>query len=138
MNDLLKNHLTELDKDLSNSWINLSEKVRELADDLKIKAKGSEFAAEADHLSKETARICDHVRKLHADMIDLIENIETHLPMPEPDVTTPAILNDSEALNQEIIRIQREKHEMRKDIKDILKALFLWVDDPKERLREKI
>ncbi|MFN5868466.1 MAG: hypothetical protein ACK46A_03945, partial [Akkermansiaceae bacterium] len=69
---------------------------------------------------------------------DLIENIETHLPMPEPDVTTPAILDDSEALNQEIIRIQREKHEMRKDIKDILKALFLWVDDPKERLREKI
>jgi hypothetical protein len=137
MNDLLKNNLAELDKDLSDTWINLSEKVRKLAYDLKIKAKGSEFAAEADDLSKETARICDHVTKFHTDIINLIENIETQLPLPDPDVAVSPILNDSEALNQEIIRIQREKHEMRKDIKDILKALFLWVDDPKERLREK-
>ena len=138
MNDLLKNNLAEVDKDLSNSWINLSEKVRKLADDLKIKAKGSEFAAEADDLSIETARICDHVTKFHTDIINLIENIETQLPLPEPDVAVSPILNDSEALNQEIIRIQREKHEMRKDIKDILKALFLWVDDPKEPLKSRL
>jgi hypothetical protein len=138
MNDLLKNNLAELDKDLSDTWINLSEKVRKLADNLKIKAKGSEFAAEADDLSKETARICDHVTKFHTDINNLIEKIETQLPLSEPDVAVPPMINDSEALNQEIIRIQREKHELRKDIKDIFKALFLWVDNPKECLQEKL
>lgn len=137
MNDHLKNNLAEVDKDLSHSWIELSEKIRTLAADLKLKTAGSEFAAETEHLSQQTARLCDHVEKLHADVIELIENVETHLPLPESDVQhTPSGL-DADALMREKIQIQREKHELRNDFKDILKALFMWVDDPKERLREK-
>jgi hypothetical protein len=138
MNDHLKNNLAEVDKDLSNSWIELSEKVRDLAADLKLKTAGTIFATEADHLSNQTCRLCDHVAKLHADVIDLIENIETHLPLPESDAEKPTPITDLNALDQEEIQIQREKHELRNDFKDILKALFMWVDDPKERLREKI
>ncbi len=137
MNNHLKNNLAEVDKDLSNSWIDLSEKVRDLATDLKLKTAGTIFATEADHLSSQTSRLCDHVAKLHADVIDLIENIETHLPLPESDAPKTAI-SDPEALDQEKIQIQRENHELRNDVKDVLKALFMWVDDPKERLRQKL
>ncbi|MES2981612.1 MAG: hypothetical protein V4727_04795 [Verrucomicrobiota bacterium] len=137
MNDHLKNNLAEVDKDLSHSWIDLSEKVRDLAADLKLKTAGTAFAAEADHLSIQTARLCNHVAKLHADVIDFIENIETHVPLQESDAVAQPI-NDLDALNQEKIQIQREKHELRNDFKDVIKALFMWVDDPKERLRSKL
>jgi hypothetical protein len=137
MNDDLKNNLAEVDKDLSNSWIELSGKVRDLATDLKLKTAGTIFATEADHLSQQTSRLCDHVAKLHADVIDLIENIETHLPLPESDAANSEI-PDPEALDQEKIQIQRESHELRKDFKDVLKALFMWVDDPQERLKSKL
>lgn len=138
MNDHLKNNLAEVDKDLSHSWIDLSEKVRDLSADLKLKTAGSTFASEADHLSIQTSRLCDHVAKLHADVIDLIENIEIHIPLPESDAAKSAPISNLEALDQEKIQIQRESHELRNDFKDVLKALFMWVDDPKERLRQKL
>jgi len=137
MNEDLKNNLAEVDKDLSISWIDLADSVRDLATDLKLKTAGTIFAAEADHLSQQTSRLCDHVAKIHADVIDLIENIETHLPLPESDAAKAANPN-LDALDQEKIQIQREKHELRNDVKDVLKALFMWVDDPKERLRQKL
>ncbi len=133
MNKHLKNNLAELDKDLSTSWIHLSDKVRNLAADLKLKTAGSEFAAEADHLTQQTSRLCEHVVKFHADVIDLIENIDTRVPLHESDATkTPMI----ETADQENIQIQREKHELRKDFKDVFKALFMWVDNPKERFKK--
>jgi hypothetical protein len=137
MNDHLKNNLEEVDKDLSSSWRDLSEKVRSLSADLKLKTAGSEFAAEADHLSQQTSRLCDHVAKLHVDVVDLIENLETQVPLPESDAVSSPAITDADAIDQEKIQIQREKHELRNDFKDVLKALFMWVDDPKERLRDK-
>ena len=138
MNDLLKNNLAEVDKDLSHSWIDLSEKVRNLAADLKLKTAGTDFSAEADHLAQQTARLCDHVGKFHTDVIDLIENIETHLPLPESDAEHSPVISNLNALDQEKIQIQRENHELRNDFVDVLKALFMWVDDPKERLKSKL
>lgn len=139
MNDQIKISVDELDKDLAPSWIELSDKVRNLTRDLKLKTAGSEFAAEADHLAQQAARLCDHVEKLHADVIDLVENIEDHIPLLEPDLSAepvaPAPKIDS--VERENIQIQRESHELRNDFKDILKALFMWVDDPKERLKAK-
>ena len=132
MNRRLKNNLIELDKDLSNSWVQLSDKVRDLAADLRLKTAESEFAAEADHLTEQTFRLCEHVVKFHADVIDLIETIDTRVPLPELD-TTKSPMN--ETTDQENIQIQREKHELSKDFKDVLKALFMWVDNPKERFK---
>jgi hypothetical protein len=36
-------------------------------------------------------------------------------------------------VEREYTRIQRENHELRADFKDVLKALFMWRDDPKDR-----
>ncbi len=139
MKNNLKTSVDELDKDLSHSWIELSDKVRDLARDLKLKTAGSEYSSEAEHLAQETSRLCDHVEKLHADVIDLVENIEERVPLPELDDS--AELNpgpkNPDTVEKEKIKIQRESHELRNNFKDVLKALFMWVDDPKERVREK-
>lgn len=138
MADDIQKRFNELNRDLSESWVNLSDKVRTLAADLKLKAAGTSLASEAEHLSNETSRLCDHVTKLHADVIDLVENIEDRIPLPESDVAISGELPPSDdSIEREKIQIQRESHELRNDFKDVLKALFMWVDDPKERLKEK-
>ena len=136
MSEDITTSVEELDKDLSHSWIQLSDKVRDLAKDLKLKTAGSTFASEAEHLSTQASRLCDHVEKIHADVIDLVENFEDRIPLREsgPQDTSEAA---EETVKKEEIEIQRESHELRNDFKDVLKALFMWVDDPKERLKEK-
>ena len=61
MADDLQKSVNQLDKDLSNSWMELSERVRTLAADLKLKTAGTEIGAEAEHLSTQAALLCDHV-----------------------------------------------------------------------------
>ncbi len=135
MTDNLKQRVDEVDKDLSHSWVDLSSTVRDLASDLKLKAAGTSLAGDANHLSQETARLCDHVERIHRDVIDLLENIETHIPLNGSDRNPPDVAD--EEVHREEIQIQRESHELRSDFKDVLKALFMWRDDPVERVREK-
>ena len=130
MAENLKQSVEEVDKDLAHSWINLSANVRNLASDLKLKAAGTFLAGDANHLSNETSRLCEHVERLHTDVIDLLENVETRGSIQESDVAC-------EDVEQEKIQIQRENHELRSDFKDVIKALFMWRDDPVERVREK-
>ncbi|MEY3394732.1 MAG: hypothetical protein RL346_968 [Verrucomicrobiota bacterium] len=137
MNDQLKHQLAEMDKDLSSTWIHLSQEVRRLAEELKRRTHATVFSDEADRLAQNTARLCDHVEKLHSDVADLIDHIEIHIPLHESDAESSLANPDPEALAREKIQIQRENHELRNDFKDILKALFMWVDDPKDRLRSK-
>lgn len=139
MSENLKDSFKEIDRDLDHSWIDLSTRVRELAAGLKLKAAGTNIAADADHLSREASQLCDHVERLHADVIDLLSTLESHLPLTGFDpaamaMATKAACSDVE---KESIQIQREHHELRNDFKDVLKALFLWRDDPVERVREK-
>ncbi len=134
MTDNLKQSFAEVDKDLSHSWIDLSANVRDLASDLKLKAAGTTLAGDADHLSNETSRLCDHVERLHADVIDLLENIEARVPVQKSANPSDVACDDVE---KEKIQIQRESHELRSDFKDVLKALFMWRDDPVERVRGK-
>lgn len=134
MSDNLQQSFEEIDKDLAPSWIELSDRVRGLAAALKLKSAGTSLAADADHLEQETARLCGHVEHLHADVIDLINKLENQSPLPETDAS-PIPLK-SEEVDHEYSRIQRENHELRADFKDILKALFLWRDDPNDRVRD--
>jgi len=136
MADDLQKSVNQLDKDLSNSWMELSERVRTLAADLKLKTAGTEIGAEAEHLSTQAALLCDHVSKLHEDVTDLVENIETRVPLIGSEGAQPAKTAVDE-IERETIQIQRESHELRNDFKDILKALFMWKDDPEERIKEK-
>lgn len=134
MNDNLQHSIGEIDKDLAPSWIELSDRVRDLAAALKLKAAGTTLAADADHLSRETDRLCGHVERLHADVIDLVNKLESQVPFPEPDAQ-PVPLKPEE-VEHEYGRIQRENHELRADFKDVVKALFLWRDDPNDRVRD--
>lgn len=134
MTDNLKQSVQEVDKGLARSWIDLSTNVRTLAEGLMLKAAGTELADDAGHLSTEASRLCDHVERLHEDVLDLIENIETRVPVRELETPPPVT---HEAVEKEKIQIQRESHELRSDFKDIIKALFLWRDDPVQRARDK-
>ena len=130
MSENLRHSIGEIDKDLAPTWIELSDRVRDLSAALKLKAAGSALAADADHLAQETARLCGHVERIHADVNDLVGKLEMQIPLPEPDVPSPL---KSEATELEWVRIQRENHELRTDFMDVLKALFLWRDDPRDR-----
>lgn len=135
MTDNLQKRVEDVDRDLSPSWIELSSKVRTLASDLKLKAAGTSISGDANHLSHETSRLCDHVERLHEEVIDLLENIETRMPLPETDANPPDVIGED--VDREKILIQRESHELRSDFKDVLKALFMWRDNPVERVRDK-
>lgn len=139
MSNNLKESFQEIDKDLNHSWIDLSTKVRELAAALKLKAAGTHLAQEADHLSQETSQLCSHVERLHEDVIDLLANLESHLPLPEDDPAAGQATGKVECgdIEKESIQIQREHHELRNDFRDVIKALFMWRDDPVERVRGK-
>lgn len=135
MSDNLQHSFEEIDKDLASSWIDLSSEVRMLAADIKLKAAATELASDAEQLSQKASRLCDHVERIHTDVIDLLENIETRIPDISRSGFDESV--DTDEVEKEQIQVQRESHEMRSDFKDVLKALFMWVDDPKERVREK-
>jgi hypothetical protein len=132
MSEDLQHSIKEIDKDLAHSWIELSDRVRDLSAALKLKAAGTALAADADHLAQEAGRLCGHVERIHADVNDLVGKLEMQAPLPEPDVQVP---QKPEVTDLDWVRIQRENHELRTDFKDVLKALFLWRDDPADRSR---
>jgi hypothetical protein len=133
MSETIHHSIDEIDKDLSPSWIELSDRVRVLSAALKLKAAGTALAADADHLAQEAARLCGHVERIHADVNDLVGKLETQIPIPEPDVRSSP---KSEANELEWMRIQRENHVLRADFMDVLKALFMWRDDPRDRVEK--
>lgn len=135
----LKQSIEELDCDLSPTWLELGSRVSGLAASLKLKAAGTELAGAADHLSQETDRLCNHVKHLHADVLDLVKNLESRIPLPLADASADRSATEvpHDEVQKESIQIQRETHELRNSFKDILKALFMWVDDPVERVRDK-
>jgi hypothetical protein len=135
MTDNLQQSVSEVDKDLVRSWIDLSKKVRDLSADLKLKAAGTDLSGDASHLSQEASRLCEHVEHIHADVIELLENIETRLPIRDSGAMESR--PEPGEIEKESIEIQRESHELRSDFKDIIKALFMWRDDPEERVRER-
>ncbi len=135
MSDNLQQSYEEVDKDLAQSWIELSANVRNLSSNLNLKAAGTAFSGDAELLSQETSRLCDHVERLHADVIDLLENMESRLPSILANRSSSDV--DCDDVDREAIQIQREAHQQSHDFKDIIKALFLWRDDPVERVRDK-
>jgi hypothetical protein len=124
---------TQVNDELSGKWLDLSSRVRKRADDLQIKAIATPLAAEATQLNADLARLCDHVERIHRDVGKLIsgpEEAQSTLGSVHPDLK-------SEEVQREAVRIHQENHEIRADFKDIIKALFMWQEDPVERTREK-
>jgi len=118
--------------DVAPEWINLCGRVRELASKLKNTAAGTALEHDAGALAAEAGLLCNHVDRLHADVKMLIRRLD-HEVARSGD---PANMDPGE-IDKASIQIQRETHEIRADVLDVIKALFMWRDDPAERLRPK-
>ena len=66
------------------------------------------------------------------ELIDAHRDIRKLLQQAE-DTKQPASDADSKDVVKAEIEIGREEHEMKPDAKDVLKAIFMWKDDPQER-----
>ena len=140
MSDALQKNFKEVGKDLETRWIDLSKEVRELSEIVRQKSADSPLFADVDKLTGRTERLCDHVERIHADVIDLLDNLDTRLELTHHDsnVVDDGFTPDTSTteVDQEIIQIQREQH-TQTNVKDVIKALFMYVDDPKERVAER-
>jgi hypothetical protein len=120
--------------EFSGEWIDLSARVRHLAEDLKCKTAGTHLAAESSALVEDATKLCAHVERLHQEAAALVAEAEAReLERAKADHPPAA-----EEIQLEAVKIHRELHEMRPDFKDIIKALFMWQDDPAERLNQEI
>jgi hypothetical protein len=117
---------SEVSRNLSPEWLELSSRVRRLA----------EAAAPGDHaLATEALRLCDHVERLHADVEDLLVGLKADDGPLAGSIANRAA--EPTEIDRANIEIQREMHQ-KSDLVHIVKALFMWKDDPVERVREKV
>ncbi|NJR42887.1 MAG: hypothetical protein HC767_09745 [Akkermansiaceae bacterium] len=133
MDTQLEKIYSHVDHDLSAEWLDLSTRVRHLVGQIQNKAKGTILAEDAAILAVDASKLCDHVERVHLDVGKLL--IELDQQMPEMDFTPSNV--DPAEIQRETIQIHRESHEMKANFKDVIKALFMWQDDPMDRVREK-
>ena len=126
MNENLEEIREEVEQDVSPRWTELSARVRGMAEDLRRRAGGGELAPAVEELARGVTKLCDHVESLHGGVANLLTRMEEV---------------DDRELQTEKILVEREMHEFKADpkenVRDVIKALFMWRDDPVERVREK-
>jgi len=116
---------SEVSRDLSPEWLDLSSRVRRLA---------AAAPTEDGPLAQEAVRLCEHVERLHADVELLLANLRAgDGPLAG---TIEARAGEPDIIDRENIQIQREMHQ-KSDLQHIIKALFMWKDDPVKRVRER-
>jgi outer membrane murein-binding lipoprotein Lpp len=121
----LQDASSEVSRDLSAEWLELSSRVRRLAIEAQARGGNAEFAGEAQ-------RLCDHVERLHSDVEQLLASLRSDAAAAGPLETLPnPPPHEVEHANLEI---QDEMHQ-KSDLQHIIKALFMWKDDPVERAR---
>jgi hypothetical protein len=126
MDKNLENAYHDVDHDLSTEWLALTERVRTLTHEIDSAAASDKTRL----LLSDVSKLCDHVERLHVDVALLLKELS-------PEIEIEKSPEESVAIQNESIQIRREVHELRADFKDILKALFMWQDDPADRIREK-
>ena len=126
MTENLEEIREEVEHDVSPEWVELSADVRKMAVELRMKANGNPLEADVEALLGKLEKLCDHVEVLHGGVADLLTS------MGEPD---------HEEILVEKIKVEREMHEFKENpkenVRDVIKALFMWRDDPVERVRQK-
>lgn len=121
----LKEASSEVCRDLSPEWLDLSSRVRRLA---------AASSLTDSSLAREALRLCDHVERLHADVEHLLGTLKAE---KEPLIgSLEARAFEPEIIDKANIEIQREMHQ-KSDLQQIIKALFMWKDDPVQRVRER-
>ena len=63
----------------------------------------------------------------HRDVRDLLQSVEND------GHANSSNIGEHEVAKAEI-EIRREEHELKPDAKDVIKAIFMWKDDPQERV----
>ncbi len=121
------------DIDFSSAWIDLSKRIRRLANDIRSRSVGTHLAADTATLAEDVSRLCDHVERIHRDAGALLAQADDSDDRVTVGDVSSAL--KAEAPQLEAVKIRREGYEMRADFKDIIKALFMWQDDPVERSR---
>ncbi|MDX1679544.1 MAG: hypothetical protein R3242_02330 [Akkermansiaceae bacterium] len=75
----------------------------------------------------------DKADPLHEATLELLDaHREIRDMLNEHDLENSSKLNDPE-VEVAAVEVGREEHEHKAEIKDILKAIFMWRDDPAER-----
>jgi hypothetical protein len=122
--DLLESS-SDVSRDLAPEWLELSSRVKRLA----MAAPPANSA-----LATEALRLCDHFERLHADVEDLLVGLKSDDgPLAG---TLAARAHEPSEIDHANLEIQREMHQ-KSDLIHIVKALFMWKDDPVQRVREK-
>jgi Na+/phosphate symporter len=119
----MENTLEQEERTLSDAIL-LSQHVRKLASALCKKTEATSFASDTLILANEVETLCDYVEQLQG-------KVETLLTTASSSTTHEVTAQDRKA-----VEIQREIHEFDPTINDTIKALFMWRDSPKQRLRD--
>lgn len=112
-----------------DSWRRLATKVDEQATALRDLASGTPYAPQAAALAENTSHLASQIERLVAAVPGLLSQLDP------PDEVTEADPEIAAEIDKEMIQIQRETHDGRVELLDIVKALFMWRDDPLERVR---
>lgn len=131
----MKNNLNDvysvINEDLSREWLELSSRVRHLSQEIHAKAEDTPLAVDSAVLVSEATRLCDHLERMHRDVERLLENLD----VPFAERNSSKDLLELDEVQLAAIKIHREGHEKSTSVKEVIKALFMWQDDPVERAR---
>lgn len=115
----------------SESWQQFAINVETQARALRDLAEGSPLAAQAADLARDAGRLASQIERLAAAAPAFLTHLGQPEP-PEPPATDPKLEAE---IHREMLQIQRETHDGNVELMDIVKALFMWRDDPAERVR---
>ncbi len=135
-----ENTSDSVNDDLDRRWVELSNEVQNLASQIEKKTTGTSLSTIAEDLAEKASRLNDHIEHLHQELPKLLTQMETGIPLrgdgEEAAEARPESVSEDE-VEEEKLQIQRESHEAQGNFKDVMKAMFMWVDDPKERIRDR-
>ena len=126
MDTNLENARDEICQELSSQWLVLSDQVRQQALSLKSRTVGTALSGEASALAQDSEKLCEHFERLHGDLeklLKLLSDEETELGQSQ---SAPAATESA----RQAIQAQDKDHQISDDLKDVIKALFMWRDDP--------
>lgn len=112
-----------------DSWRKLANEVGQQAAALRDLASGSPFAPQAVELAENASHLASQIERL-ADAASGLLN-----QLGPPNAGQPTDSTIASEIEQEMIQIQRETHDGNVELLDVVKALFMWRDDPAERVR---
>ena len=122
---------SEVNQDMSPEWLELGISARTMAEAMKVRAAGTELEADAQALAVKVSQLCEHVESIHGGVVTLLDRLDGEKISTD---ATPEIQSEN-------VQIEREMHEFKGDTKenfrDVLKALFMWRDDPVERVQKR-